>query len=148
MKRVLLFPILMIGILAANCQQTQKEGKKPLEQGTESTKVTEIEPAQLKQILEKQEEIQLFDVRTPKEYKDSSIPGAYNIPSDDYTVNDFLPFKDEGICVFATNFEKNIDVAFRRRILYHIQNSNQCISLYSDQNPYTHWKLECIIWLH
>ena len=48
------------------------------------SKVQYIEPEELKNIIDSKENIQLIDVRSQNEYNKERIPGAINIPSDDF----------------------------------------------------------------
>ena len=79
MKRVLLFLIMAVGILAANCQQSNQTDGKTTNNQVLSAQYELIEVAQLKQVLSEQTDIQLFDVRTPKEFGEGSIDQAVNI---------------------------------------------------------------------
>ncbi len=41
----------------------------------------------------------IIDVRTQKEFKDGSYPGALNMPSGDFNPNSFLPYKENHIAL-------------------------------------------------
>ncbi|GAB2502284.1 rhodanese-like domain-containing protein [Algoriphagus taiwanensis] len=41
----------------------------------------------------------IIDVRTRKEFSEISIPGAINLPSTSFRVEDFVPFKEKQICL-------------------------------------------------
>ncbi|MCS5489481.1 rhodanese-like domain-containing protein [Algoriphagus limi] len=41
----------------------------------------------------------IIDVRSKKEFSEFSIPGAINIPSDSYTIEEYFPFKEKQICL-------------------------------------------------
>ncbi len=43
----------------------------------------------------------IVDVRTPKEFRDGSLPGAINLPSDQFEIEHFLPFKNSHICLIC-----------------------------------------------
>jgi rhodanese-related sulfurtransferase len=79
MKRVLLFMTMAVGILAANCQQSSPTDEETTVQPEVSDAIEMIEVAQLKQMLSDSSEIQLFDIRTPKEYGEGTIGPAQNI---------------------------------------------------------------------
>jgi len=74
MKRVLLISILGLVFFVANCQnQNGKDEEMP------NVTSALLEPAQLKDILGAQPDIQLIDVRTPKEFGEGTIAHAKNI---------------------------------------------------------------------
>lgn len=74
MKRVLLISILGLVFFVANCQNQNGNDE-------EMSNVTSelLEPAQLKDILGAQPDIQLIDVRTPKEFGEGTIAHAKNV---------------------------------------------------------------------
>jgi len=43
----------------------------------------------------------IIDVREPKEFRDGSIHGAINIPSTDFDIELFEPFKNKTICLYC-----------------------------------------------
>lgn len=79
MKRVLLLLLMVVGILAANCQQSSSTNERTPSDLSSATKVELIEVEQLKKVLSDRPDIQLFDVRTPKEFGDGTIEGAVNV---------------------------------------------------------------------
>ena len=43
----------------------------------------------------------IVDVRTPKEYAERSLPGALNIPSHDFSIDDYRAFSDDHISLIC-----------------------------------------------
>ncbi len=41
----------------------------------------------------------IVDVREPKEYQDSRLPGAINLPSASFSVAQFTPYREQTICL-------------------------------------------------
>lgn len=79
MKRVLLLMTMAVGILSASCQQSSPTEEQTSAEPDETSKIELIEVAQLKQLLSDTSGIQLFDIRTPKEYGEGTIGTARNI---------------------------------------------------------------------
>ncbi len=68
--------MLLLALLAGNCQQS---GSSSAQKNAKEAKVSLMEASELQQILSEQGEIQLIDVRTPKEFKEGTIGDAVNI---------------------------------------------------------------------
>ncbi len=114
MKRVLIIPIMIIGILTANCQQTSQEKGKTLNETTDTPKIELIESADLKNLLSQQKDIQLFDVRTPKEFAEGTIGNAVNInffESDFTTQMQQVAKKDQAIYIFCRSGGRSASAA-------------------------------------
>ncbi|MCB0734457.1 MAG: rhodanese-like domain-containing protein [Flavobacteriales bacterium] len=45
----------------------------------------------------------IIDVRTPKEFESGSLPGAVNIPSNNFTMTDYAPFKADQIALLCSS---------------------------------------------
>lgn len=82
-KRVLLPVLVMISLfVSCNTNNSQEEGAAD----NEAKVITLVNIVEFHELLEQQEELQLVDVRTPKEFELDRIPGAVNI---DYWADDF-----------------------------------------------------------
>ncbi len=79
MKRVLLFMIVGVGFITANCQQAGSTNEETSNEKEATGKIELIEVAELKELLSTNPDIQLVDVRTPKEYGDGTIETAGNV---------------------------------------------------------------------
>lgn len=68
--------MMMLALLAANCQQPESNGS---QEEVTGAKVTLIDVDELKEVLAMGSDIQLIDVRTPKEFNGGTIGDAINI---------------------------------------------------------------------
>lgn len=74
MKRVVLILTMVLSFMAARCQQSSEDALK----NTEPV-VSLIDVPTLKQVIDNKVDIQLIDVRTPREFKGGTIANAQNI---------------------------------------------------------------------
>jgi phage shock protein E len=104
MKRVFLFVAMAVGILSASCQQSGSTEEQTTTKSEATNPIELIAVAQLKELLSDTSGIQLFDIRTSKEYGEGTIGPARNI---NFFDSDFgkqmqeATDKDEPIYIFC-----------------------------------------------
>ena len=109
-----------VGILTANCQPSSPTEEKTITDSEGTKQLELIEVAQLKQLLSDTSDIQLFDVRTPKEYGEGTIGSARNI---NFFDSDFerqmqeATDKDQPIYVFCRTGRRSGRVARKLKTL-------------------------------
>ncbi|UII31120.1 rhodanese-like domain-containing protein [Fulvivirga ulvae] len=93
------FPALLV-MMIASCGQHNEESEESSEKMPQS--VTLVNIVEFHDLL-KQEDLQLVDVRTPKEYDLDRIPGAVNIDywSDEFTSQASELNKDQPVAVYC-----------------------------------------------
>lgn len=108
MKKVLFYVVCTISIFFFTVNASAEQPKwmenqtgKLVQEARNSTKQVPI--AELKKVLDADEDITLLDVRTPKEYEVVHIPGAINVSRGllEFSIWSVVPDKDEKIYVYC-----------------------------------------------